>query len=246
MTIHLITTRSLPAVLRPALAFSQSVSVAAILLLASGLAPLRAEPSNVLENGGFEEWDANYQPPKLPPQFAKMVPRTVGNLEPTGWTIRAHAPYENEKGDNPDFPITVTITRDDKVKHGGAFSAKITNEAFTDIGSIACGPFQVSPNQTYTFKGWFKMEDVNPNPKRGDGVGVSFWFAESPVSTGTKEVTRTARQPESNKGTGDWQEFDYTFTTKDNTLVLTINAQLRRASGTVWFDDFELIPGDKK
>jgi hypothetical protein len=218
----------------------------AILLLASGLLPLRAEPSNILENGGFEEWDANYQPPKLPPQFAKMVPRTVGNLEPMGWTIRAHAPYENEKGDNPDFPITVTISRDDKVKHSGAFSAKITNEAFTDIASIGYGPFQVSPNQTYTFKAWLKMEDVSPNPKPGDGVGVSFWFAESPVSTGAKEVTRTSRQPEPNKGTGDWQEFDYTITTKDSTLFLTIYAQLRRASGTVWFDDFELVPVDKK
>ena len=221
-------------------------SAAAILLLASGPVSLGAEPSNVLENGGFEEWDANYQPPKLPPQYAKMVPRTVDNLEPTGWTIQAHAPYENQKGDNPDFPVTVTISRDDKTRHGGAFSVKITNGADTDIGSISCGPFQVLPNQTYTFKAWFKMDDVNPNPKPGDGVGVSFWFAESPVSTGATEVTRTARQPESNKGTVDWQEFDYTFTTKDSTHFLALNAQLRRASGTVWLDDLILVPGDKK
>ena len=221
-------------------------SAAAILLLASGLVSLRAEPSGLLGNGGFEEWDANYQPPSLPPQFAKMVPRTVGNLEPTGWTIRAHAPYENETGDKPDFPITVTILRDDKTKHGGAFSVKLTNDADTDIGSIAYGPIQVLPNQTYTFKAWFKMEDVSPNPKPGDGVGVSFWFAESPVATGKGEVTRTARQPASNKGAGDWQEFVHTFTTKESTLFLTVNAQLRRAKGTVWFDDFELVPSDKK
>ena len=221
-------------------------SAAAILLLASGPVPLRAEPSNILENGGLEEWDANYQPPKLPPQYAKMVPRTVGNLEPTRWTITAPPPYENQTGDNPDFPVTVTISQDDKIRHGGAFSAKITNDAYTDIGSISCGPFQVSPNQTYTFKAWFKMEDVKPNPKPGDGVGVVFWFNESPVSTGAKEVTRTPLKPASNKGTGDWQEFVHTFTTKDNTLVLTISASLRRASGTAWFDDFELVPGDNK
>ena len=221
-------------------------SAAAILLLASGLVSLRAEPANVLENGGFEEWDANYQPPSLPPQYAKMVPRTVGNLEPTGWTIRAHAPYENQTGDNPDFPVTVTIAQDDKIKRGGAFSAKITNEADTDIGSIDCRTFQVPPNQTYTFKAWFKTEDVNPNPKPGDGVGVAFWFNEAPGSTGDAEVTRTAELPASNKGTGDWQEFEHTFTTKDNTHFLTISGQLRRASGTVWFDDFELVPVDNK
>ncbi len=217
--------------LRPA-AFAAWLS--ALVLATTGVTARGADAESLVSNGGFEDWiDFTATGPEL------FIPKVENNEAPEGFLPQMHAPYEQH--DDPTFPSSVTVSKDTAEKHGGSASLKITNEANTDIGVISTGTLPVTPNTAYKVKVWYKGEDIVLNPKSGDGVGVTFHVGEGPDDF-WGGFNSSARRPELYEGTIDWTEHEFEFTTLDSTTKIRVTCQLRRASGTVWFDDFEITP----
>jgi hypothetical protein len=191
------------------------------------------QPVNLLPHGGFEKW-MDWTPPTDP---AAPRAKVTGGRRPLDWDYEVEA-YERRA--DPNFPVTVTIFREEEIKHGGDYSVKIQNAAKTDIGGLtSAAPFTVTPNTTYKVKFWYKGQDIVPNA--GDGAGVIFWTNEAPTPALWENGTIVGRSPEVKAGTFDWTPYEFTFTTKANTNDLALTAQIRRAQGTVWFDDFEMV-----
>jgi hypothetical protein len=188
-------------------------------------------PPNLVPNPGFERW-ANWTRPSDPPQ---PKPTVIGGRVPVSDSYSVEA-YELRT--NPAFPITVTIDRDGDVKHGGDYSLKITNATATDIGGVATAPIVVTPNTTYKVTFWYRGQDIVPNP--GDGAGVMFWINEGSVSDFNANLIITAHPPVPKTGAFEWRPFEVTFTTAATTGQVMLAAQLRRATGTAWFDDFSM------
>ena len=190
------------------------------------------QPVNLLTHGGFEKW-MDWTPPTDP---AAPVAKVTGGRRPMDWDYEVEA-YERKN--DAKFPVTVTIFREEDIKHGGDYSVKIQNAAKTDIGGLTTSPvLNVTPNTTYKVKFWYKGEDIVLNA--GDGAGVIFWTNEAPTSALWEHGTIVGRSPDVKAGTFDWTSYEFTFTTKADTNDLALTAQLRRAQGTVWFDDFEM------
>ena len=190
-------------------------------------------PPNLLPNPGFETW-TEWTPPTNPND---PKPTVVEGRVPAGCQYEIEA-YETKQ--DPKFPITVTFARDGDIKHGGDYSVKITNASFTDIGGIMSPQIAVYPNTTYRLKFWYRGDNIVPNPKPGDGLGVVFWFNEGGAPDYYSNLIINAHAPDRKTGTFEWEPFETTFTTAKTTAKLVVVAQLRRATGTVWFDDFSL------
>jgi hypothetical protein len=194
---------------------------------------LAGPATNLLENGAFKNWAAWEVPTN-----ATALPTIVDNLAPTGCWLNAEA---YEKAGNPEFPVTVTIRRDLTVKHGDNVSVKVENGSNTDIGAVVFKPIAVIPNQTYKLSVWYKGEDIQMFPKLDDGVGICLWVTQGPAEHYWENLTMDLVAPELHQGTFEWKRFEHTFTTKANTERVSIAAQIRRAKGTAWFTEFELV-----
>jgi hypothetical protein len=191
------------------------------------------QPTNLLTHGGFEKW-MDWTPPTDP---AAPVATVKGGRRPTDWDYEVEA-YERKN--DPKFPVTVTIFREEDIKHGGDYAVKIQNAAMTDIGGLTSSPpINVQPNTTYKVTVWYKGDNIVPNA--GDGAGVVFWTGEAPTPSLWDHGTINCYPPKVKTGTFDWTSYEFTFTTKADTNDLAITAQLRRAQGTVWFDDFSMV-----
>jgi hypothetical protein len=188
-------------------------------------------PPNLMPNPGFERW-TDWTPPANP---TDPKPTVVGGRVPEGDSYDVEA-YETKS--TPGFPITVTIVRDEDVKHGGDYSLKITNATPTDIGGIVLPQIAVYPNTTYKVTFWYRGDSIVPRP--GDGAGVIFWVVESSATDSNQNLIITGHSPNPKAGTFDWQSYDLTFTTAKTTGKVSLGAQIRRATGTVWFDDFSM------
>lgn len=187
--------------------------------------------ANLLSNGGFEDWE-----PLLKAPAGVVTPQLVDRLVPSGWELVADA-YERKN--NATFPLTVTISRDVDIRHGGAASLKIVNQSATDIGLAQFPTFRVEPRRKYRARIWCKAQDVVATGAPG-GLGVCFFVCQGPEDYWS-DPTLTCVTPKVHDGTFDWRLVEVVFTTKPNTAKAVINVQLRRATGTVWFDDVELF-----
>jgi len=221
--------------------FNTSLGVAIIIaagaLITVGLTPLvgRADddsnaPPNLVPNPGFERW-TEWDP--VSPTDPK--PTVVGGRVPEGYSYEIEA-YETKS--TPNFPITVTYVRDEDVKHGGDYSLKITNATPTDIGGLVTPQIAVYPNTTYKVKFWYKGDSIVPRP--GDGAGAVFWINEGGATDFSQNLIITCHPPDQKTGTFDWVPYEATFTTAKTTGKVQIVAQLRRATGSAWFDDFSM------
>jgi len=188
-------------------------------------------PPNLIPNPGFERW-TEWDPPTNP---TDPKPTVLGGRAPEGDFFSIEA-YETKS--TPGFPITVTYARDEDVKHGGDYSVKITNATPTDIGGLNVAPIAVYPNTTYKVKFWYRGDSIVPRP--GDGAGVMFWINEGGATDFSQNLLIVAHAPDQKTGTFDWQPFEVTFTTAKTTGKVQICAQIRRATGSVWFDDFSM------
>ena len=186
---------------------------------------------NLVPNPGFERW-VNWDKPKDP---AQPRPTVLEGRAPEGDSYEVEA-YETKA--NPAFPITVTMGRDGDVKHGGDYSMKIVNATLTDIGGVVTPQIAVYPSTTYKVTFWYRGQDIVPNA--GDGAGVVFWVNEGGAADFNTNLIITAHTPSTKTGTFDWQSFDVTFTTAATTGKVMLVAQLRRATGTAWFDDLSM------
>lgn len=188
------------------------------------LALLLAGGTNLLTNGGCDEWTTGTTRTR-PADLPKLPHGT-----PAGWSARQEA---YERGERPEFEIQATVARDDQVKHGGAASARFTNALTTDIGELGQGPLAVEANSLYRVRVWVKGDAIVPNGK--DGCGVIVWANQGPRGESL------ARSPQVKSGTFDWQLCEFEVETAAECQTLTVKLQLRRASGTAWFDDAELV-----
>jgi uncharacterized membrane protein YgcG len=208
---------------------------AAVAAIAWTVLPARADddpnaPPNLVPNPGLERW-ADWTP--VSPTDPK--PTIVGGRVPDGYNYEIEA-YETKT--TPNFPITVTYVRDDEVKHGGDYSVKITNASLTDIGGLVTPQIAVYPNTTYKVKFWYKGDSIVLN--QGDGAGAIFWVNEGNAADFNKDLIITGHGPDPKSGTFDWTPYEVTFTTAKTTGKVQLVGQLRRATGSLWLDDFSM------
>jgi hypothetical protein len=186
------------------------------------------ESQNLITNGGFEGWG-----PVAP---SKRTPTALDGA-PLGWWIDKEA---LETGATPDFEIKATVARDAKIKHGGECAVRMTSELTTDIVSLVFPPVPVKANTAYMVRCWLKGENIVRNPVNSVGVGV--WLSTGPAKDFWAHQAHIVKSPTPNTGTFDWTRYEFRLETPATAEMLKFTVQMRRASGTVWVDDVEIVP----
>lgn len=190
---------------------------------------LRAQDNaaNVVLNGGFEDW----------------VPATSDQLESRkGKAFQWAALENNMTADNfdlvcerPGTPPAVRIVADENNKHGGNFSIRMESTNEDQIGSIYSKRFRVEPGKTYKLSVWYKMDSVSGN-------GVTIWVAQGRAANFSESSKSTLFRPEIRTGFSDWELYEATFEAPLEAEEANVCLQLQSSSGTVWFDDLEIVP----
>lgn len=128
-----------------------------------------------------------------------------------------------------------TIFADDKVLHGGRWSARI--ERHPDSPSTFSSITKSIPinfaGQTIEFRGFLRTEDVS------DFVGL--WMREDGTSPGLAFDNMQARQL---KGTTDWKEYSITLPVHAEARQLFFGV-LVAGAGKAWADDLQLLVDGK-
>jgi hypothetical protein len=218
--------------------------------------------SFVIENGGFEDWQA-LDPNVARQEGTKSVELLPANQAPAGW-IPLREPY-------PHQGPTVTIAMDEQIKHGGARSVRIENRDPRDIAlvhysterfllptpnrgtnrsrTVSGGtsnraqdntkpddPHNIRPNRRYAVRWWVKGANV-------DAAGTGPILMLSVFSTKDGKTYRTPAAEESPypKGTFDWQPRQCVFITDPYARWVGLTFQLRWTTGTIWYDDVEVV-----
>lgn len=202
-----------------------------------GIGASAAFAQDLIENGGFENWaplDANRA--RGDRQNLVLIPP---NLGPAGW-IPIH---ERTKAPGQ----TATIAMDEQVKHGGARSVRIENRDMRDVTLVMYStepfakrpddPRNIRPNRRYRMRWWVKGENV-----REDGTGPILMMFVTSEKDG-KPGRANASEPGGSlpEGTFDWQQRQFVFITDENAKWAAFTLQLRWTTGTIWYDDVELI-----
>ena len=204
------------------------VAAAAGFLGAPHSAFAAARPRNLLANGGFEHW-TKPTPQQLAAQ-GKGGPKLRSHLAPAGWQYLGQSRY------GPG-PVEGSVARDAKVKHGGKYALRITNGLPSDITDVN-QMIPCRPNSVYRLRCYVKGRAIKPNPN--DGVGAMVWLNYGPKSF-WQHQTASAHNPPQYRGTFGWEKLAFTVNTGPQAAFLMVTLQLRRATGTVWYDDVKLI-----
>ena len=195
-------------------------------------------PANLIVNGGFEEWS------DLDPAVAGW--ETVGNVTlvpasqvPTGWV-----PMREIARDHPEH--TGTVALDEQVKHAGQRSVRIENGDMRDITLVQYSterfagnpddPHNIRPNRRYLVRWWVRGENVNP---AGTGPILMMYYRSE--RDGKSYRTDTYEQGALPTGTFDWQQRQFVFVADEYARWASFTLQLRWTTGTVWYDDAELL-----
>lgn len=194
---------------------TRSLFPALLGLILAASVPLHAAPVNPVGNPGFEDW-------------TKPKPGDAGL--PTGWVAAQSAL-------DPASPLSGSITKDTTTKHGGTASARLTNGAGTDITELD-QLLPAEPNTRYTIKLWVKGENIKPGAK--NGIGVMAWVNTGPKQGFYPHQTYFNQSPKIKDGTFDWQPFEFTVETGKEVGQMSLNLQLRVASGKAWLDDVQV------
>lgn len=210
-----------------------------LLLLFALCAPVAAQNPpkhyNLLPNGGFETWqDLSAEEKAKPENVAKD-----GSIA-TGYWFSSEA-YERTQ--DPKFPIKVAIAKDDTTKHGDKSAVRIVNGATTDIGSVVLQPISIAPGFHYILRGWMKGDNIVKDEKTG--LGVALWTNVGPKEDFWGKMKNDLYPTNKKDGTFDWTPFEVKFDVPATSNQVMFSLQLRRASGTLWFDDVELVSGEK-
>jgi hypothetical protein len=207
-------------------------------LLASAVAADRPAPPNPIINGGFEEWA------DLDPGIARQ--EQVGNVTlvppdraPVGWV-----PYREIDRSHPEH--TGTIALDEQVKHSGARSVRIENRDPRDIclvqysterfAATPADPHNVRPSRRYLLRWWVKGDSV-----AAGGAGPILMLFVMSRRDGRWTRTDTYEHGALPTGTFDWQQRQFAFIADPDAVWFSFTLQLRWTTGTVWYDDVELV-----
>lgn len=211
----------------------------ALLTLAIVGQPLWAQdakpaPAPLNANGDMEKWE------DFSAKEPNKEPRVEGGQKPSGYWMSQSA---YEAGKIPDFAVKGSIARDTQIKHGGEAAVRIEGGLPTDIVDISLPPFAVAPNTKYLVKVWIKGQNIALN--KDDGTGAAVWVNTGPEKDFWTHQTSLLQQAAKKDGDFDWTPLEITVDTAADTGMMVILLQLRRASGTVWFDDLEVVPQEK-
>ena len=177
-----------------------------------------------IENGGFEDWGAQYV--KVPDAEVKLGSEGA----PLSWLARRGA-----------GEASVGIMKDPLIKHSGLASARIEIAEMRDEASLN-QHFSVEPNTSYRVRAWVRGKDIVPGKP---GAGIIIWANCGPAGAefwGHQKFL--AKQPAQASGTFDWQLFEFPVKTSPEAARLKVVLQLRYASGTAWFDDVEVVKSE--
>lgn len=192
---------------------------------------------NLLENGGFETWR------KLDPNAARQVETAGLRLEPpesapAGW-VPCRETYKDQQP-------TATLAMDDKVKHSGERSVRIENRDMRDITYVRYSterfnahpedPHNLRPNRRYAIRWWVRGQQIDPA-----GTGPILMMQIYSTKDGKTYGTPASEVGVRPKGTFDWQRGEFVFITDAYARWVTLTMQLRWTTGTVWYDDVELV-----
>jgi len=203
-------------------------TLSALLLLPvfAGAEPVDS-PDNLIGNGGFEQWQI--VPAKdiarrlgQPYQF----PILVEDLTPDGFRLNC------ELGGDPPG---VTIARDSEERHSGEYSARIQNHDGAQKGSINTKEIPIQPSTRYKLSFWYKMQEV-------EGNGVCVWISHGPKQSFWSNRKSSHHRPPESRGSSDWMRYEVEFETLPDSENSLFTLQLQNALGTVWFDDFTVMP----
>lgn len=126
-----------------------------------------------------------------------------------------------------------TFTWDTSTVHWGSKSLKINNAVKTNSAWIATVD---NPNVANTFKwsAWIKTASV---------TGTQGAYISIEAKDAAYAVLATYRIPFIT-GTNDWKRYELSFNPPAGTVHLLVEGNLYAATGTAWFDDFELNYAD--
>jgi len=209
----------------------------ALLALLAGA--LHADPpANMLINGGFEDW-APLSAGDARREDVRNVDLTPPGQGPVGWL-----PYRELTRDQTR---TGRISLDETIKHSGARSVRLENGDPRDICCLYYStepfaahpddPHNIRPNHRYRIRWWVKGDKV-----QSSGAGpilMLFYYSRrdgKDARTDTYEMGVPLPQ-----GTFDWQRREFIFITDDAARWMGFTLQLRWATGTVWYDDAEMV-----
>lgn len=143
---------------------------------------------------------------------------------------------DNLTGWNPWKPRgEPEIVIDDTVRHRGSGSLRITGMNSGDRGSVG-QLVKIKGGASYTLRAWVKTENVSAPAAF---IRVQF-NAEGNTSQKTRNFIRVGRL----EGTRDWTLLEETFEVPEGTGSLIVELFLDYASGTVWWDDVEVVPDE--
>jgi len=144
----------------------------------------------------------------------------AGTSVPDGWTTW------NQSGHG-------AFTWDTGTSHWGNKSLKISNAVSDNSAWYAVVDAPNLPN-TYRLSAWIKTSAV---------TGAQGAFISVEARDAALNVLETSRIPFIT-GTNDWKRYEIVFNPPAGTAHLYVEGNLFSASGSAWFDDFELNYGD--
>lgn len=211
-------------------AASKRVAVVTVAAMAFGLLAMtpRFAPTAVpVVNGGFEEWE------QAPPERA--IP---DGWRPRGWQV------VSEYHEMPDK--TGIVARDRQVACSGKHSVRLSSTNRAEVTAVAYStesfaanpqdPRNLRPDRRYLVRWRVKGENVD----NSTGPGTIMMLYVSGQRDGQRyRVDHSLAL--SLSGSFDWQEQSFHFITDQHAAWAVFNLQLRWVTGTVWYDDFELI-----
>ena len=192
----------------------------------------------MLENGGFETW-VELSADQARAENVRDLDLVPTHSTPAGWLpVREHVKNQTR---------TVTIAMDEKIKHEGARSVRLENRDMRDISCLKYSterfvqhvgdPHNIRPNRRYLLRWWVRGENVHP-----DGTGpIMMMYYLSQQNGKSARINDGEHGVELPKGTFDWQRRQFAFITDGSATSATFTFQLRWTTGTVWYDDVELI-----
>ena len=220
----------------------KNIILVGFLLTSPGLLTLRAakpdSAKNIVINGDMEAWEA-----VTPPTNSSPVPKFPENVWPEHFDSDVEVPDDFDASQ----PTGVSIAPDRLDKHGGDSSAKMENTVPRQSSALWTRELPVEPNTEYLVRVWIKGKDIAEDNDRTHGAIV--WVKDGPGPGQVWWTSPTTKSeynvPVVNQGSFPWTQYEFTFHTAEDSSLLRVSLQLRRTTGTIWFDDLEVIPMGK-
>ena len=141
-----------------------------------------------------------------------------------------------------DFGV---VSVSDKYAHSGKLSLRVADTADNPAEVVAISDRNpVMPNTEYLVSAWVKLEGVNTNPENDIEKAVFFTVTYHSDDPGWAENHGqdflVVNQSETDR---DWALYSFRIKTEANDTRISIRARMQhQATGSVYWDDFQVVP----